>query len=104
MRVCPAMSAAGDLIPAMIIFPRKKMNDFLMKGAPIGAITRCHLISWIPADTFLEWFKHFIQQTKPSKENPILMILDGYYSQTRNINFIDFAHESSVTILFTSVL
>ncbi|CAH2098850.1 unnamed protein product [Euphydryas editha] len=99
MTVCLAMSAAGDFVPPLIIFPRKKMNVLLMKGAPIGAIARCHPSGWIQADTFLDWVRHFIQHTKPSKENPILLILDGHYSHTRNINFIDLARENFVTVL-----
>lgn len=99
MTICLAMNAAGDFVPPLIIFPRKKMNILLMKGAPIGAIARCQPSGWIQADTFLDWFKHFIEHTKPSKENPILLILDGHYSHTRNINFIDLARESFVSVL-----
>jgi hypothetical protein len=37
-----AMNAGGQLIPPMLVFPRKNRNDQLMRGAPAGSIYRVH--------------------------------------------------------------
>ena len=36
-----AMNAAGSYIPPMMIFPRKRMLDALMRDAPVGALGKC---------------------------------------------------------------
>ncbi|CAH1981905.1 unnamed protein product [Acanthoscelides obtectus] len=75
------------------------MNMQLMKGAPPGSIGVAHPSGWVQCHIFTQWFRHFIQYVKPTKENPILLILDGHYSHTRNIEIIDLARENFVTIL-----
>lgn len=70
-----------------------------MKGAPPGALGRCHPSGWIQTELFTEWFNHFIQKTRPSEESPILLILDGHSTHTRNLQVIDLAHTNHVTIV-----
>lgn len=91
------MSAGGTFVPPMIIFPRKNMMDALMKEAPPGALGRCHPSGWIQTELFNEWFNHFIQKTHPSEEDPILLILNGHSSHTRNLQVIDLARTNHVT-------
>lgn len=75
------------------------MKEELMEGAPAGAISCCHISGWIQADIFTRWFKHFIQftNTKPSAGDPIVLILDGHYSHTRNLDFINLARDNFVS-------
>lgn len=75
------------------------MMDALMKGAPPGALGRCHPSGWIQTELFTEWFNHFIQKTRPSEESPILLILDGHSTHTRNLQVIDLAPTNHVTIV-----
>lgn len=93
------MSAAGNFVPPLVIFPRKNMNIQLMKGAPPGSVGVAHPSGWVQSHIFTQWFSHFIQYTKPTQESPLLLILDGHYSHTRNIDVIDLARENHVTIL-----
>lgn len=93
------MSAGGSFVPPMIIFPRKRSHPLLMKGAPPGAIHECHPSGWIQTNLFTKWFKHFIQHVKPSSESPILLILDGHTSHTRNLELIDLARQNHVHLL-----
>lgn len=93
------MSAGGTFIPPMLIFPRKKMTNILMKGAPAGSIGTCHPSGWIQTHLFTEWFEHFIKETNPTKESPVLLILDGHYSHTRNLDVINIAQNNYVTIM-----
>lgn len=97
--VVTCMSAGGDFIPPLFVFPRKNHNPNLMKNAPVGAISECHISGWIQLPIFTKWFRHFMNYTKPDKENPVLLILDGHYSHTRNMDVIDLARENHISIL-----
>lgn len=94
-----AVSAAGAYVPPMLVFPRKRMKAELLNGAPPGTIATCHPSGWIQTDLFTQWLQHFISFTKPSKEDPVVLILDGHYSHTRNIDVIDLAREHGVSIV-----
>lgn len=83
------MSTGGAFVPPMIIFPRIRSHPLLMKGAPPGAIHECHPSGWIQTNLFTKWFEHFIQHVKPSEKSPVLLILDGHTSHTRNLDLID---------------
>lgn len=96
--VC-SMSAGGTFIPPLLIFPRKNMTDILMKGAPPRAIGRCHPSGWIQGYLFTDWLKHFNEKTKPSKDDPVLLLLDGHNSHTKNMDVIDLARENFISIL-----
>nr|XP_047140603.1 uncharacterized protein LOC105851035 [Hydra vulgaris] len=48
--------------------------------------------------TFMEWFNHFINSVRPSKANPVLLILDNHESHM-SINFIDLASDNGVIVL-----
>lgn len=93
------MSASGTYVPPMMIFPRKRDHPLLMKGAPPGAIHACHPSGWIQTDLFTKWFKHFLNHAKPSATSPVLLILDGHASHTRNIELINLARANNVQLL-----
>lgn len=93
------MSAGGNFIPPMIIFPRTNWTDRLMKRGPPGAIGKCYPSGWVQSYIFTEWFSHFIEHTKPTSESPVLLILDGHFSHTRNLDVILKAKDNYVTIL-----
>lgn len=93
------MNASGNFVPPLVIFPRKYMSPQLTKGAPPGTIFDVHPSGWIQTDLFTKWFKHFVKTTKPSSESPVLLILDGHHSHTRNIDVVDLARENHVTII-----
>nr|CAH7729983.1 unnamed protein product [Callosobruchus chinensis] len=97
--VVMCMSAAGNFVPPMLIFPRKKSCEQLKKGAPPGTIFRFHPSVWIQCHLFTDWFDHFVEFTQPSQNKPVPLILDGHYSHTRNLDVILKAREKHVTIL-----
>lgn len=99
MTVVTCMNAAGNYVPPLIIFPRKNMTEGLMDGAPPGAISACHPSGWIQSHLFTRWLIHFIEFTKPSKDDPVLLVLDGHYSHTRNIDVIELARTHNVSIV-----
>lgn len=77
--VC-AVSALGQFVPPMFIFPRARMNPLLTRDGPIGAIYKCSKNGWINEELFFDWVKHFHQHVKASQEDPVLLILDNHGS------------------------
>lgn len=68
-----AMNACGTYVPPMIIFPRKRMNDKLMEGAPPGSMGRCSDNGWTTNELFIDWLKHFTDFTKASAQNQVIL-------------------------------
>ncbi|KAJ8945555.1 hypothetical protein NQ318_020401 [Aromia moschata] len=77
--VC-AVSASGQFVSPMFIFPRARMNPQLMRDGPIGAVYRCSKNGWINEELFFDWIKHFHQHVKSSEKDPVLLILDNHGS------------------------
>ena len=48
---------------------------------------------------FTERFWHFLTHTKPSKDDPVLLIMDGHMTHTKNLDVINLARDNHVTIL-----
>lgn len=93
------MSAGGSFIPPLIIFPRARMKPELQDGAPPGSIFKCHESGWMQTDIFSDWFSHFLHHTKPTQDDPVLLILDGHTTHTQNLVAIEMAREHHVTLL-----
>jgi len=53
-----------------------------------GTVHACHPSGWIQSKIFSQWFLHFIKHTKPTKEDPVILVLDGHYSHTRNLEVL----------------
>lgn len=93
------MSASGIFVPPLFVFPRKNQNALFMKNAPPGSVATFHPSGWIQMNSFTKWFKHFIEFTKPSKDDPVLLILDGHYSHTKNLELLDLAEANFVVLV-----
>ena len=97
--VVTCMSASGQHMPPKIIWPRKNMKKELMNGTPPGCTYSCHESGWIQTESFTEWFMEFIKWACPTEENPAILVLDGHYSHTRNLEVILEARKSFVSIV-----
>jgi len=75
------------------------MKVGLMDGAPAGSIAAWHLSGWIQTDIFSKPFDLFFHFIKPSADDPVLLIVDGHYSHTKNLDVVDKAREHSVAIV-----
>ena len=91
--VVTCMNATGTYVPPLIVFPRKNMKEELMDGAPAGSFAACHPSGWIQTDIFTKWFDHFVHFVKPSADDPVLLIVDGHYSHTKNLYVVDKARK-----------
>lgn len=93
------MSAGGNYDPPMLIFPRQRMKQELTDGAPPGTIFACNKSGWMQLEIFSSWFDHFIDHSKPTASDPVLLILDGHMTHTKNLDVIEKARLNNVTIL-----
>lgn len=85
------MSASGAYMPPMLIFPRKKKQKEFELGLPPGGWAEVHSTGWMTAESFLVWFRKFVEFSKASKDFPVLLILDGHSTHTKNLEVIDYA-------------
>jgi len=93
------MSASGNFIPPLMIFPRVRMNPDFIDGAPPATLVVCHPSGWMQSHIFVQWLEHFIKQTNPTVSNPVLLLLDGHATHVKNLDVIDLARKNNVIIL-----
>ncbi|XP_050298563.1 uncharacterized protein LOC126737631 [Anthonomus grandis grandis] len=96
--VCCA-SAAGQFVPPMIIFKRKRFQEELSLGAPPGSIVTISDTGYISSDLFVTWLKHFIETVKPSPEAPVLLLLDGHSTHSKNLKALQIARDNGIRLL-----
>ena len=95
--VC-ATNAAGNYIPPMMIFPRKRMVDSLMHNAPAGAVGLCTTKGWKDEDCFVKWLQHFTSIAKPSQDKKHIIILDGHHSH-KTLQAVQFSRANGIELL-----
>ncbi|CAH1968348.1 unnamed protein product [Acanthoscelides obtectus] len=96
--VVNAMSASGHFIPPAFIFGRKRMKAELLDGAPPASIGMVSDRSYINSELFLNWLGHFKDHTRPTKEHPILLVLDNHVSHC-TIGAVDFYRANNIIAL-----
>ena len=92
-------NATGNYIPPMMIFKRKRRKDDLTEHAPVGTLNEVSDSGWINIGLFMSYLKHFAKHAKPTKDDRVLLILDGHKSHTKNIELIEYARETGIEIL-----
>ena len=96
--LCAAVSASGRAIPPFLIFPRVRFQSHFLKGAPPGTRGSAYPSGWMTGENFLLFMKHFVQHVKPSKKEPVLLLLDNHESHL-SIEVLDYAKQSGVIML-----
>lgn len=97
MVVC--CSAAGQYVAPMIIFKRKRMMVELGTGAPPGCLVEISDSGYINSDLFVVWLQQFISVVKPTKENKVLLVLDGHTTHSKNLAAVHMARDNGVILL-----
>ena len=92
-------SAAGAYMPPMLIFPRKRKQKEFEIGLPPGSWAEVHETGWMTSDIFVTWFRKFIEFSNSSKDSPVLLLLDGHVTHTKNLEVIDLARQNGVILL-----
>ena len=98
--LCGAVNAIGNSIPPFLIFPRVNVQEHWTLAAPAGTMCNAHLKAsgWMTSENFMNFLKHFYEHTKPSKDRPVLMILDNHASHFSE-GAIRFCKENYITLL-----
>ena len=52
----------------------------MLAGAPVGSAGFAAKSGWINEEIFVKYLEHFIQITKCSAENPVLLVMDNHAS------------------------
>ncbi len=92
------VSAAGNSIPPVFIFPRKNFLASMIAGGPTGCKNLAHPSGWINGKTFLEGLKHFVAFTKCGLDNPHLLLLDNHCSHL-DFAVINYANANGIVML-----
>ena len=93
-----ACSASGNYVPPALIYKRKRMNTVLLQGSPAGTIGYTSENGWTNNELFIKWLEHFTKFVKPSKSEPIILILDGHGSH-KTLSSIEFAREHGIVMI-----
>ncbi|CAK1554377.1 unnamed protein product [Leptosia nina] len=91
-------NAAGSFIPPFMIFGRKRMNFRLLDGSPPGTVATCTDNGWISGPTFLEWLRHFVAVTRPTKEKKVILVMDNHVSH-KYLPVLEYASENNVIFI-----
>lgn len=70
----------------------------LTKHGPPGAVYECTKNGWTTEDIFMKWLKYFIHHSNPTKENPVLLILDNHGSHI-SLQTYKFCRENHIVML-----
>ena len=93
-----AMNAAGNYLPPVFIFPRKRMIDILMANAPPDAKGFSSSNGWTDNELFVKWLNHFVEFTNASNVNPQVVILVGHHSH-KSLDAILFARDHGIHLI-----
>lgn len=93
-----AVSASGNTVPPMFIFPRVNYKNHFVHHGPPGCIGSANKSGWMVKDDFVIFLKHFIKHVRCTKEKPVLLILDNHDSHL-SIAGIELCRKNGVVIL-----
>lgn len=97
--VC-CISGEGSFVPPMFIYPRVRMRPEFLDKAPNGAVGAANPSGWINEELFSKWFDHFLSWSQPThRPQPVVLIMDGHGSHTKNLDVITKARENNVILI-----
>ena len=95
--VLSCVSAAGYVVPPMMIYPRKtQVPDKMREGAFPSTFFKSSESGWVNSELFVEWFLFFLKSIPPAR--PVILIQDGHGSHV-SIELIEIARENDVCLL-----
>jgi hypothetical protein len=82
------MGPTVHFIPPLFLFPRKNIKTRIDEWHTARMNPHLPPSLKIQSEIFSQWFLNFIKHTKPPKEDPVILVLDGHYSHTGNLEVI----------------
>ncbi|XP_047127709.1 uncharacterized protein LOC124808583 [Hydra vulgaris] len=93
-----AVSASGNTVPPMFVFPHKNYKDYFVNNGPPDCIGVGNGSGWITDIEFKNFMQHLIRHVKPSNGYKILLILDNYSSHL-HFETLNLAKENGIAML-----
>ncbi|XP_050309704.1 uncharacterized protein LOC126745759 isoform X1 [Anthonomus grandis grandis] len=93
-----AVSVIGNTIPPMFVFPRKKFKPYFISNGPPECIGAGNASGWVTDLEFYDFMKHFVKHTSPTKQSPVLLLLDNHSSHL-SIKTVEYAKNNEVVML-----
>jgi len=93
-----AISASGNTIPPFFVFPRANYKDHFIRDAPTGSAGAANASGWMLDVHFVEFSHYFVKFVRPSKERPVLLVLDNHESHL-SIEALDYFKANGVCVL-----
>ncbi|XP_047132556.2 uncharacterized protein LOC124811253 [Hydra vulgaris] len=92
------INAIGNSIPPFFIFPRKNFKDRFLFSAPTASAGDTNPSGWMKEENFVKYLKHFVGNTKFTKEKPCLLLLDNHETYL-SIEGLDLAKNNGIVML-----
>ncbi|XP_041475762.1 uncharacterized protein LOC121424221 [Lytechinus variegatus] len=96
--VCFAVSASGNSIPPMLVFPRVNFREHFIANGPPGCCGSANPSGWMKEDDFLKFLKHFQEVTRCTKDRPVLLLLDNHESHVA-LSVINFCRDHGIVLV-----
>lgn len=93
-----AVSAIGNTVPPMFIFPRVHFKEFMVRDGPPGCIGTAHPSGWMTASSFMEFIEHFHKHVNSTKDKPCLLLLDNHDSHL-SIPVLNFCKDNGIILV-----
>ncbi|XP_065658540.1 uncharacterized protein LOC136083060 [Hydra vulgaris] len=91
------INAIGNSIPPFLFF-RKNFKDHFLISAPTGSAGDANPSRWMKEENFVKYLKHFVGNTKCTKEKPCLLLLDNHETHL-SIEGLDLAKNNGIVML-----
>lgn len=82
----------------MFVFPRLKYSEIFVRVGSPDCIGAGNSSGWMTEKEFTVFMDHFIKHSKPTKEEPVLLLLDNHSSDV-NIGVVEKCKENNVILL-----
>ena len=92
------ISATGNTIPPLLMFPRARYQNHFITGAPTGSTGAAAKSGWVSEDIFVSYLEYFIQNVRCSLDKKVLLILDNHESHI-SLKAVTMARENGIVLL-----
>lgn len=93
------VGAIGEVVPPVFIFPRARMSDVLMIGAPQGSLGLANSTSaWINSALFVKVLQHIKKFTRCTVDDKIILLMDNHESHC-SFEVVQYAKENGIILV-----
>ena len=100
IKICMITISVGNTVPPVFIFPRARLHDSLMFGAPPRSLGFVYSPQscWITGPLFMRVLEHVKEYTRSSKEDRIIVLMDSHESHC-TLDSVLYTSENGITLV-----